>query len=129
MGIGQRWQKVNPQFSSGQSCARGTQKITGLKKKFSGVGEFIKPFEGDEFFESQEDASNGTYFEELKNVPPGNNYMALSKLQNYQGKTFKSGSRFWNFLFKLHTENPSITIAAQPGPWVGPFHWTNRKAT
>ena len=92
-----------------------------------GVGEFIKPFEGNEFFESQEDASNGTYFEELKNVPPGNNYTTLSKLQNYQGRTFKSGSRFWNFLFKLHTENPSITIAAQPGPWVGPFHWTNRR--
>ena len=22
---------------------------------------------------------------------------------------------------------PSWTIAAQPGPWVGPFHWTNRR--
>lgn len=22
---------------------------------------------------------------------------------------------------------PSWTIAAQPGPWVGPFHWENRR--
>ncbi len=92
-----------------------------------GVGEFVKPFEDKKFFESQEDASLGTYYEELKNVPPGNNYTALNKLENYEGRKFKSGSRFWNFLFKLHPDNPSITIAAQPGPWVGPFHWTNRR--
>ena len=22
---------------------------------------------------------------------------------------------------------PSWTIAAQPGPWIGPFHWDNRR--
>ena len=28
---------------------------------------------------------------------------------------------------KLHPELPSWTIAASPGPWVGPFHWDNRR--
>ena len=37
------------------------------------------------------------------------------------------GFACWNFLHKLHPDQPSITIAAQPGPWVGPFHWTNRR--
>lgn len=92
-----------------------------------GVGEFIEKFDDHKFFETQEVATQGTYYNELINVPPGNNYMALSKLSNYSGRSFKSGSRFWNFLYKLHPSNPSITIAAQPGPWVGPFHWSNRR--
>lgn len=92
-----------------------------------GVGPFIEKFSADEFSEPQEDASEGTYFNELVNVPAGRNYIALSKLENYKGRTFRSGGRFWNFLLKLHPDEPSITIAAQPGPWVGPFHWNNRR--
>ena len=64
---------------------------------------------------------------ELTHVPPGKNYIALSKLKGYDGRKFRTGGRFWNFLHKLHPEEPSITIAAQPGPWVGPFHWDNRR--
>ena len=92
-----------------------------------GVGKFIEKFNTKEFFEKSEIADNGNYFYELKHVPAGSNYMALSKLKNYKGRTFKSGSRFWNFLQKLHPDEPSITIAAQPGPWVGPFHWDSRR--
>jgi DNA (cytosine-5)-methyltransferase 1 len=36
-------------------------------------------------------------------------------------------TRFWSFLLKLHPDQPSWTISAQPGPWVGPFHWTGRR--
>ena len=53
--------------------------------------------------------------------------MCLTELDNYDGKTFEKGKRFWNFLYKLSPDEPSITIAAQPGPWVGPFHWDNRR--
>ena len=94
---------------------------------YLGVGNFISKFDKPEFSEPQEDASKGTYFHELTQVPAGKNYIALSKLSNYNGQTFRSGSRFWNFLHKLHPDLPSITIAAQPGPWVGPFHWSNRR--
>ncbi len=92
-----------------------------------GVGEFIAEFDTLEYAEPQESAQDGTYFNELYHVKPGRNYISLSELPNYAGRTFKAGSRFWNFLFKLHPDQPSITIAAQPGPWVGPFHWTNRR--
>lgn len=94
---------------------------------YVGVGSFIKEFDKDTYTEPQEDASGGTYYQELVNVPAGKNYIALSKLENYNGRTFRAGGRFWNFLHKLHPDDPSITIAAQPGPWVGPFHWHNRR--
>lgn len=94
---------------------------------YVGVGSFIEAYSGEEFFEPQEIASSGTYFRELVNVPPGRNYIALKDLKNYDGRVFRSGGRFWNFLHKLHPDVPSITIAAQPGPWVGPFHWENRR--
>lgn len=94
---------------------------------YLGVGQFIKKFSGKKFAEPQEDASNGTYYNELTHVPAGRNYMALSSLENYEGRSFRSGGRFWNFLYKLHLDLPSITIAAQPGPWVGPFHWDSRR--
>lgn len=92
-----------------------------------GVASFIKPFAAAKYFEPQEMVNGGTYERELLNVPPGSNYMALSDLPDYSGRTFRKGGRFWNFLYKLHPDEPSITIAAQPGPWVGPFHWNNRR--
>jgi len=94
---------------------------------YVGVGKFIKKYSATKYAEPQEDASKGTYYHELVNVPAGRNYIALSKLENYDGRTFRPGGRFWNFLHKLHPDLPSITIAAQPGPWVGPFHWDNRR--
>jgi DNA (cytosine-5)-methyltransferase 1 len=92
-----------------------------------GVGSFIAGYDKPQYFEPSEITSDGTYASELRHVPPGRNYIALSKLENYDGRTFRSGGRFWNFLHKLHPDQPSITVAAQPGPWVGPFHWNNRR--
>ena len=92
-----------------------------------GVGKFLKPFSAPRYFEPTELVNGGTYEKELRNVPPGRNYMALDELTGYDGRTFRRGGRFWNFLYKLHPDLPSITIAAQPGPWVGPFHWESRR--
>ena len=36
-------------------------------------------------------------------------------------------SRYWTFLLKLHPDRPASTLQAQPGPYVGPFHWDNRR--
>ena len=94
---------------------------------YVGVGSVIKEYESDLYKEKSEITESGTYYNELKSVPAGKNYLALAKLQGYQGRVFRSGGRFWNFLHKLHPNEPSITIAAQPGPWVGPFHWSNRR--
>ena len=31
------------------------------------------------------------------------------------------------FLLKLDPERPATTIQSHPGPYVGPFHWNNRR--
>jgi DNA (cytosine-5)-methyltransferase 1 len=40
---------------------------------------------------------------------------------------FEAETRFWNFLLKLRRDKPSWTIPANPGPWIGPFHWDDRR--
>ena len=55
------------------------------------------------------------------------NYKALTAWAGYPNPKFVADKRFWSFLLKLSPDKPSWTITAQPGPWVGPFHWTNRR--
>lgn len=55
--------------------------------------------------------------------------------QNYLWHTARGGGeplfgwrrRFWSFLLKLAKDQPSWTLAAQPGPATGPFHWSGRR--
>ncbi|OGX08827.1 MAG: DNA (cytosine-5-)-methyltransferase [Omnitrophica WOR_2 bacterium GWA2_47_8] len=96
-------------------------------KPYESVYRFIKKFDSDKYFEKYEVTDKGTYGNELKRVPPGKNYIALSERGECSRPIFEAGKRFWSFLLKLHPEMPSWTIAAQPGPWVGPFHWTSRR--
>jgi DNA (cytosine-5)-methyltransferase 1 len=69
----------------------------------------------------------GTYAEDLRAVPPGENYLYLTAKRGHQAPRFKWRSRYWSFLLKLHPDLPSPTIQGQPGPWVGPFHWDDRR--
>lgn len=69
----------------------------------------------------------GTYAEELKAVPPGDNYLFWTDKRGHPKPRFKWRTRYWTFLLKLHPDQPAPTIQAQPGPWVGPFHWENRR--
>lgn len=91
------------------------------------VGELISEFDTPEYFEKEETTDGGTYHEELLEVPPGMNYKALTEWAGHPNPKFVADKRFWNFLLKLHPDKPSWTITAQPGPWVGPFHWTSRR--
>lgn len=66
----------------------------------------------------------GKYAILASKIPPGMNY--LWHTERYGGdNVFKWRSRYWNFLLRLDPNRPSPTIQAQPGPWVGPFHWEN----
>ena len=94
---------------------------------FLGVKDFIKDFSDNEYKEKEEICDFGTYYEELKLIPPGGNYLYLTEKKGHKNPKFIYGTRFWNFLLKLHPELPSWTIAASPGPWVGPLHWDNRR--
>lgn len=94
-----------------------------IERVIDWIGKFNKP----EYFEKEEVALGKTYYHELTQVPPGENYIALTEKSGYPHPKFVANKRFWNFLLKLHPELPSWTIAAQPGPWVGPLHWENRR--
>jgi DNA (cytosine-5)-methyltransferase 1 len=62
----------------------------------------------------------------LPSIPEGSNYLHHTD----RGKglpLFGWRRRYWTFLLKLAKGRPSWTIQAQPGPAVGPFHWSNRR--
>jgi DNA (cytosine-5)-methyltransferase 1 len=62
----------------------------------------------------------------LPTIPEGSNYLHHTS----RGKglpLFGWRRRYWSFLLKLAKSRPSWTIAAQPGPAIGPFHWKNRR--
>jgi len=107
-------------------CPPGKCRETGLRP-YEGVAKFILKYDKMKYYEKEEETKRGTYGKELQKIPPGENYFALSDRTNIKNPRFKGGTRFWNFLLKLHPDKPSWTIAAQPGPWVGPFHWTARR--
>ncbi len=69
----------------------------------------------------------GTYAAELREVPPGENYLWWTAHRGHPEPRFRWRSRYWSFLLKLHPDRPAPTIQGQPGPWVGPFHWENRR--
>lgn len=107
-------------------CARNQCQITGLKPYVT-AGEAIAGYEGEQYFEEYEVTKGGTYYDDLCEVPPGMNYKALTAWAGYPNPKFVADKRFWSFLLKLSPDQPSWTICAQPGPWVGPFHWDNRR--
>jgi DNA (cytosine-5)-methyltransferase 1 len=73
---------------------------------------------------TDEEIVEGQYGELAAEVPPGQNY--LWHTPRYGGRDhFKWRSRYWTFLLRLDPGRPSTTLQAQPGPWVGPFHWEN----
>lgn len=91
------------------------------------VIDWIGKFDKEAYFEPEEMTTGKTYDHALKQIPPGQNYFALTSRDGHPQPIFEANKRFWNFLLKLHPNQPSWTIAAQPGPWVGPFHWNNRR--
>jgi len=74
-----------------------------------------------------EEIVKGTYAEALRGVPPGDNYLFWTEHRGHPSPRFRWRSRYWSFLLKLHPERPSPTLQGQPGPWVGPFHWEDRR--
>lgn len=70
------------------------------------------------------EVAEGTYADLLARIPPGENYLYFSE-RGPEETHFKWRSRYWTFLLRLDPDRPSSTLQAQPGPWVGPFHWEN----
>ncbi len=73
---------------------------------------------------SDDEIVDGNYGQLAAEIPPGQNY--LWHTERYGGGDhFEWRSRYWTFLLRLDPNRPSTTLQAQPGPWVGPFHWEN----
>lgn len=74
-----------------------------------------------------EEIVGGQFGHLLPEVPPGGNYLHFTAKRGHPQPLFEWRSRFWSFLLKLDPGRPAPTIQAQPGPYVGPFHWENRR--
>lgn len=74
-----------------------------------------------------EEAVNGKYGHLLPGIPPGDNYLFYTAKRGYPNPLFGWRSKYWSFLLKLSPDRPAPTIQAQPGPYVGPFHWESRR--
>jgi DNA (cytosine-5)-methyltransferase 1 len=69
----------------------------------------------------------GKYGHLLAGIPPGENYLHYTAERGHPEPLFKWRTRYWTFLLKLSPHRPAPTIQGQPGPYVGPFHWDNRR--
>jgi DNA (cytosine-5)-methyltransferase 1 len=74
-----------------------------------------------------EESVNGKYGHLLPEIPPGGNYLHYTEHAGHPEPLFKWRSRYWTFLLKLDPNRPAPTLQGQPGPYVGPFHWRNRR--
>jgi DNA (cytosine-5)-methyltransferase 1 len=74
-----------------------------------------------------EEAVNGKYGHLLQGIPPGSNYLHYTAHEGHPEPLFEWRSRYWTFLLKLDPHRPAPTIQGQPGPYVGPFHWDDRR--
>jgi DNA (cytosine-5)-methyltransferase 1 len=63
----------------------------------------------------------------LPGVPPGDNYLFYTERRGHPDPQFAWRGKYWSFLLKLSPDRPSPTIQAQPGPYIGPFHWDSRR--
>ena len=91
------------------------------------AGEALADIPEDQNPPEPEEVVSGTYAEELRAVPPGDNYLFWTAKRGHPEPRFEWRKRYWTFLLKLHPDQPAPTIQGQPGPWVGPFHWENRR--
>ena len=102
--------------------------LTGLKPYVT-AGEAIGDLNFDIAEVPEELKVKGKWGHLLPQIPPGDNYLFFTAKRGHHNPIFKWRSRYWSFLLKLSPDRPSWTIQAQPGPYVGPFHWDNRRLT
>jgi DNA (cytosine-5)-methyltransferase 1 len=74
-----------------------------------------------------EEVVGGKYGQLLSNIPAGDNYLFYTEKRGHDRPLFGWRTRYWTFLLKLDPERPATTIQSQPGPYIGPFHWANRR--
>jgi DNA (cytosine-5)-methyltransferase 1 len=91
------------------------------------AGEAIGDLAKRKSLAEEQESVNGKYGHLLPEIPPGDNYLFFTAKRGHPNPLFEWRKRYWSFLLKLDPKQPSPTIQAQPGPYVGPFHWHNRR--
>jgi len=116
--------------------------LTG-KPTWETAREALSDFDIDKSIEEEggyENAVGGRYGYLLKDIPTGANYQHFSerRYETEEGeyvmrddgemneKVFDWRSRHWNYLLKQDPGRPTWTLQADPGTYVGPFHWRSR---
>ena len=94
-------------------------------KPYATAGDAIADF--DDGIVREDEKVRGRWGHLLEVIPPGENYLYLTAHRGYPDPVFEWRTRFWSFLLKLSPDMPSWTIQANPGPYIGPFHWRNRR--
>jgi DNA (cytosine-5)-methyltransferase 1 len=91
------------------------------------AGEVLGDLAGRDDLAESVERVDGKYGHLLPEIPPGDNYLFFTEKRGHPSPIFGWRKRYWSFLLKLDPNQPSPTIQAQPGPYVGPFHWENRR--
>jgi DNA (cytosine-5)-methyltransferase 1 len=94
-------------------------------KKWVTCGDILNDIDFD-LPEDEKKKAGSKHKDLLPLIPPGENYLFLTKERNHPNPSFKWRSRYWSFLLKLSPNRPSWTIQASHSNNMGPFHWKNR---
>lgn len=90
------------------------------------AGDVLADLDTDENADDEGHFAGGKHHQELRKIPPGQNYLFFTAERGHPNPLFKWRSRYWSFLLKLSPEMPSWTIQARRSNNMGPFHWRNR---
>ena len=63
-----------------------------------------------------EEVVRGTFAEEFRAVPPGDNYLFWTAKRGHPDPRWEWRSRYWSFLLKAHPDAPAPTIQGGRGP-------------
>ncbi len=107
---------------SGEAHLQGELRLT-LREPYITAWDAL----GDEPHPPHEDlAVTGKWARLLPSIPEGENYL-WHTARGGGMPLFGWRRRYWSFLLKLAKARISWTLQAQPGPAIGPFHWSNRR--
>lgn len=95
-------------------------------KKWASAGEVMRDLDTVENESDEGHFAGGKHHPQLREIPPGQNYLFYTKERGHPQPIFRWRSRYWSFLLKLSPEMPSWTIQARRSNNMGPFHWKNR---
>lgn len=97
-----------------------------LLPKWITAGDVLQDLDTPENESDEGHFAGGKHHPQLREIPPGDNYLFFTEERGHPEPLFKWRSRYWSFLLKLSPNLPSWTIQARRSNNMGPFHWKNR---